>query len=573
MKRSKKSRSSKPKKVGRRRHDTNFDDSMSSKSVSSASNDSYSLYSDSDSTSSVSFSSSNSEGTYRVKKKVKVSRLRNKLKHRRKRVRRKPSSTEDSSRTKKRKRSRKKADSKSLKKSRKDKSRRNVRHSSAPSGSHDLSTCKEESVYLSEECELQKLTYISRKSMRGKRKSPKERVETRSSSSSPYNWSRDQSYSGSQGDKTFDGGHESRRLRSVIVFPEQAHEKQGNSSEKDLPREEIVHDRDDYPSLRSNGSSSGGSKRSCSPVALGDKIQEKNVQGQETCVSNSREVEIIESRKNDCNAGVNDPFLNEFEMHKQEIGSGDLGADDLEVVLRRTALENLKKFRGGIRKMNAATNSQVNSIDGDAKESFSSKTEIFHGGVSPKQDDTNMIDYVEISERSSRTASSTQGISNPYKDIAEKGNMIRGSGTVTEMATHSSDGLAVSVSSLREDLITTQAAVVESESQDSVLRGKDLSINSSLNQEMTLQSSPNKKLNEDRQSEKKNLLKTTHAVASGMTNDSETGVNNASSEQFTSQGQGLNKEQIESNGGIEFEQKTMSVMRGGEMVQVSLLYL
>lgn len=573
MKRLKKSRSSKPKKVGRRRHDTNFDDSMSSKSVSSASNDSYSLYSDSDSTSSVSFSSSNSEGTYRGKKKVKVSRLRNKLKHRRKRVRRKPSSSEDSSRTKKRKRSRKKADSKSLKKSRKDKSRRNVRHSSATSGSHDLSTCKEERGNLSEECELQKPTYVSRKSMRGKRKSPKERVETRSSSSSPYNWSRDQSYSGSQGDKTFDGGHESRRLRSVIVFPEQAHEKEGNNSEKDLPREEIVHDRDDYPSLRSNGSSSGGSKRSCSPVALGDKIQEKSVQGQETCVSNSREVEIIESRKNDSNAGVNDPFLNEFEMHKQETGSGDLGTDDLEVVLRRTALENLKKFRGGIRKMNAATNNQVNSIDGDAKESFSSKTEIFHGGVSPKQDDTNMIDYVKILERSSRTASSTQGISNPYKDIAEKGNMIRGSGTVTEMATHLSDGLAVSVSSLKEDLITTQAAVVESESQDSVLRGKDLSINSSLNQEMTLRSSPNKKLNEDRQSEKKNLLKTTHAVASGMTNDSETGVNNASSEQFTSQGQGLNKEQIESKGGIEFEQKTMSVMRGGEMVQVSLLYL
>lgn len=568
----------------RRRHDTSSDDSMSSKSVSSASNDSYSLYSDSDSMSSVSFSSSNSEGTYRGKKKVKVSRLRNKLKHRRKKVRRRSSSSEDSSRTKKRKRSKKKADSKSQKKSRKDKSRRNVRRSSVASGSHDCSICKEESANLSEECELEKPTFTSRKNMRGKRKCREERVETkirssRSSSSSPYNWSRDQSYSGSQGDKAFDGEHKSRRLRSVIIFPEQAHEKEGNSSEKDPLKEEIVHDRDDYPSPRSNDSSSGRSKRdlnSCSPVALGDNIQEKNVRDQETCVSNSREVEVIESRKNDSNVEVNDPFLNEVEMHKQEIETGNygskpdasLGTDDLEVVLRRTALENLRKFRGGIRRMKAATNYKVNSIDGDVKESFSSKTENFQR-VSPKKDDTNRIDNVEILESSSRTRSSTQGVSNPHKDIAEKGNTIRGSGTVTQMATHSSDGSAVSVSSLKEDLITTQAAVVNSASQDSVLRGK--SIDSSLNQEMTLQSSPNKNLNEDRESEKNNLPETTPAVASGMTNDSETGINNALNEQFTSQGQGPNKEQIESKGGIEFEQKTMSVMRGGEMVQVSFV--
>lgn len=574
MKRVKKSRSSKSKKVGRRRrHDASFDDSMSSKSVSSASNDSYSLYSDSDSMSSVSFSSSNSEGTYRVKKKVKVSRLRNKLKHRRKRVRRRSSSSEDSSRTKKRRRSRKKADSKSRKKSRKDKSRRNVRHSSASSGSHDYSTCKEESGNLSEECELPKSTFRSRKNMRGKRKCREETVETkirssRSSSSSPYNWSRDQTYSGSQGDKTFDGEHKSRRLRSVIIFPEQAHEKEGDSSEKDPLKEEIVHDCDDYPSLRSNDCSSGESKRdlnSCSPV-----------QGQETCVSKSREVEVIESIKNDSNLKVNDPFLNEVEMHKQEIETGNYGsmpdasldADDLEVVLRRTALENLRKFRGGIRRMKAATNYQVNSIDGDMKESFSSKTEIFQKVLS-KQDDTSMIDNIKILERKSGTTSSTQGVSNPHKDIAEKGDTIRGSGTVTQMATHSSDGLAISVSSLKEDLFTTHAAVVKSESQDSVFKGKALSIKSSLNPEMTLQSSPNKKLNEDRESEKKNLLETTPAVASVMSNDSETGVNNALSEQFTSQGQGPNKEQIESKGGIEFEQKTMSVMRGGEMVQVN----
>lgn len=568
MKRVKKSRSSKSKKVGRHRRDTSFDDSMSSQSVSSASNDSYSLYSDSDSMS--------SEGTYRGKKKV--SSLRNKLKHRRKRVRRRSSRSEDSSCTKKRKKSRKKDDSKSWKKSHKDKSRRNVRHSSATSGSLDRFTCKGESGSLSEGSEVQRRVFASRKNTRDKRESHEERVGTkrrspRSPSSSPYNRSREQSYSGSQGGKSFDGEHKSRRLRSVIIFAEQAHEEEGNRPEKDHLKEEIVYDCDDYPSLRSNDSSSGGSKRylnSCCPIALGDKSQKKNVEGQETCLSNSGAVEVIESRRSVNDAEVNYPFLNEVEMHKQEKDSGtyglmpdaNLGTDDLEAVLRRTALENLRKFRGGFRRMETATTNQVNNIDGDAKDSFSSNAEIVQR-VSPKQNN------VKILERSSRSTSSTQGVSSPPKDAAEKGNTVRGSGIVMQKATHSSDGLALSVSSLKEDLITTHASVVKSESRDSVFGEKALSIKTSLNQEITLQSSPNKKLNEEDESEKKNLLKTAHSVASGIINYSDTGVTNALSEQFTSQGQGPVEEQIESKGGTEFEQKTMSVMRGGEMVQVN----
>lgn len=591
MKKAKKSRRSKSKKVTRPQH-TSSDDSMCSLSISSASNNSHSLHSDSDSKSSVSFSSSSSEGTYRSKKKV--SRIRSNLKKsNRKKLRRRSSdseSSEDFSSRKKRKRSKKNADSKSRKKSRKYKPRRDVKSSSATSDSYGCPTCKEESGSFSEDRAVQKHRIKSRENNTQKEERLEERVETkkrihRSPSYSSYSRSRDQSYSVSRGEETFIEG-KSRRLRSVITFAEQAQD-DGRKSEKDSLKEEIIYEHDDYPSPRSNDSSCRGSKKdlsSHSPVTSGNKRHKENVEREESSVSNLRVPEATVSRRNSDDQNDHDPFLSDCTTNKYEKESGAYGslpganlADDLEAVLRQKALENLRKFRGrGIQRNVKGTINQENKDDGVVNESSCSKAEIVHR---PKQDRTNAIDHVQMMERSNRTTSVGE-VSRPNKDIADVGLSGVKTGNAKQKAIHPPDRLEFSINSLKEDR-TTKPNISESESRNSLIEEKAAGMNSFLNQATIFQASPGRKMTVNMENKRKIPPKTTDSIMPSTTNNSEAGVNHASisataeltsTEQSTLRGQGSNEQQTEATtDGSQFEQKTMSVMRGGEMVQVGFL--
>ncbi|XP_028796816.1 protein IWS1 homolog isoform X1 [Neltuma alba] len=143
----------------------------------------------------------------------------------------------------------------------------------------------------------------------------------------------------------------SRRLKSVITVAEEAEET------KELchyeTKEEIVDDYD-YPS-RSNDSNDGGSKRESDHHSLPtpkEKVGIEDTEVDRIAVSNLTEPERDQNHNNNSQFDRSEPDIygagtsESVEKKTSETSGASLDDEDLEAILRKRALENLRKFRG-----------------------------------------------------------------------------------------------------------------------------------------------------------------------------------------------------------------------------------
>ncbi|CBI20265.3 hypothetical protein VitviT2T_029520 [Vitis vinifera] len=533
-------------------------------------------YSDDDtSRSSMLVSSSSSEENYRSRRAR--SRTRKDVKSSKKRARRsspRRGSVEGSPRAKKRKGSKRNGDLDARKKAHKKKPRRDVSDSSMSSGSWSCSTCQGGNSS-SGESEFERPRGRSERKERDKRnlgkvKHVNKRSRHRSRSCSSY--SRCSESSGYQSVERWDAENNSRRLRSVITVVREPEEEDGRELDKDAHKEEIIYDHDDgYPSCRSNDSNDGGGKRE---LTYHSEKRKQIESGKEAFVSNIRTTEDKESDK-DCgtqNDGSN-PSFHGVKENKNE-ASDDIG--HLESILRQRAIENLRKFRG------VQTNAKTTPKDVTA---------------AVKHSPTSKAELVQI--KASRVDGTRAVSANP---VVEQSNMP----TVGREFTYSSQNLGKipdgrysenepgaserGVVCPPEKVATTCAPNDDNSSKTAVnaFGNKSKPGTSVLRRESFGTSTPLKQASISQEPHRPNLLVTRPSVNTNSAATAQTvlwsskdngqqvsdtagpAASNPPPELKPISGEQSSKEvQGEAKEGSQFEQKTMSVMRGGEMVQVS----
>ncbi|KAL9403666.1 hypothetical protein Peur_000638 [Populus x canadensis] len=132
------------------------------------------------------------------------------------------------------------------------------------------------------------------------------------------------------------GENPSKQPRTVIILPGEDNETR--ELDKDKHKEEMTYDDDDdYPSSRSNGSNDGLNNMEKRPI--------EDEKREDYAASNIEANEITESDKE------------KNEVSRVIIDS--VSGDDLETILRQKALENIKSFRSGLGRSQAAAKSAV----------------------------------------------------------------------------------------------------------------------------------------------------------------------------------------------------------------------
>ena len=481
-------------------------------------------------------------------------------------------------RAKKRKGSKKNDGLDAEKKAHKKKPRRDISDSSMSSDSWSCSTCQGGNS--SSESEFERPRGRSERKGRDKRSSGKvkhfnERSRNRSRSCSSC--SRCSESSGYQSVGRWDAENNSRRLRSVITVVKELEEEDGRDLDEDAHKEEIIYDHDDYPSCRSNDSNDGGGKRELTFHSEKGKQIES---GKEAFVSDIRTTEDKESGK-DCRT-QNDGIIPSFhgvEESKSE-ASGDIG--DLESILRQRAIENLRKFRGGVQ-TNAKTTAYQKDVNAAVKQSSTSKAELVQTEAS-KVDGTKAVsanqavpqsNIATIGEEFSYSSRNLAKIpdgkySKNEPEASEKGVVCPPEKLAPACAPKENDNSSAttvntfgnkckprtSVLRQEESFGTSTSLKRASDSQES--HRPDLlvarpSVNT--NSAAAAQTEPRSSKDNCEQ-----VSGTSGPAASNLPSE----LKSISGEQSSKEVQGG-----EAKEGSQFEQKTMSVMRGGEMVQVS----
>lgn len=494
-----------------------------------------------DSRSPLSISSSSSEGEYRRAR----SRTRNEVKgSSRKRTRRssssRGSSEEDSRRVKKRKGSKKSSKSDSKKKSRK-KRRREPRVSSVSSDSRSCSTRGDS--------EIERPRARSREKIKEKRNFSKVKNGAKSDKNPSRSCSPRSRFSDGDDHNSKDMlpvENTVRRLRSVITV--------ATSPEGE---EEIAYDHDDYPSCRSNDSNEGGSKREITSLDLASKRVE-NAKGREALVSDIR---MTENKKTGEERGVQDsPSNSPSKVDVLPTVSGASG-DDLESVLRLKALENLKKYRGVRLQTNTKPPAdEKTKSDNEVKRLSTEKVELVRN-ISTNEDDSRVIGATKVLRQNPRLK---MGRESSFRSASD-GKGQDGKGIIKEPG------------SARHSVISPPSKVAFS--GNSKTEDPSPASESDLGTSGLRQEEPDTVLNQTRKANmlvsqsdmEKSSVETSQSV--GQTGGNKDGVENvgesSASQPSSSLKPTLEEQNSKDQQGGQFEQKTMSVMRGGEMVEVS----
>ncbi|KAL8237897.1 hypothetical protein R6Q59_018978 [Mikania micrantha] len=482
--------------------------------------DSCSSFSDDESTSSSLNSSSGSEGEYK-RKRVR-SRSQSEIKGNKKRNRRRSlseDSSEDSSPVKKRKRSK---TGKKIKKKKK-KSKRVAYLSSASSDSGSCSTCKDEDSNSDQlgsrggsrgrsrekkkdhrdsakartgnrknmsktrrsfsPCSSDELGSQGRSRSRSREKKEGHRDSTKGRTGNRMNTSKDvSSFSPS---RSYDSESMEKvtvennpmRLKSVITVAN-LDNKEDDNMKNDEFKEETVYDYDDYPSSKSNDS-----------VELVDRFN-----------SFTDKTSVVKE--------VNSSFNLNDNMEKENNVSGNTGSevDNLELILRQKALENLSKFRGG--------NKSKPAVPIDDK---------------PKSEQS-------VVTQSTRETASLTPLSQPV--------------------THRSRFTwrrEPSVATVKDEKAATYSELHSGRSQPAELKLQTANISSTSRVDNEFVNETSKTMANVTSVDQKST------VAVETQKPSSDSIEESSSKE----------QQNEGNDNSQFEKKTMSVMRGGEMVQVS----
>ncbi|WCJ32199.1 hypothetical protein M5689_013639 [Euphorbia peplus] len=508
-------------------------------------------YSSDDSTSSASVFSS-SEDTYRGRKST-----RKDAKGTKRRGRSRSSSSEESLVLKKRKGSKRKVDSvvrkktlkhKKKKTKKKKKSRRDASISSRSCSTGESSS--DESEYERRSRGKSKRREKSLKSSKNAKSTSKKR---RYRSISCSSGSRDSGSDYWRDEKVIDGSI-SKRLKSVITFT-----KDDDMEEKELDehKEEIIYEDDGYPSSRSNDSFDGGNKRisgNQSPIASEKKSSTVNEKKEEPFDIKTTELsgrclggddQSVEEKPASDGFGTNDSLG----VKTDEIAK----TDDLEILLRQKALENLNRFRG---------------INANKKDESCAASE----SPCPRKAGLNRSDPKDGCTRGDK------GDSLDYlqeEKIVDVKNGASGSASVENNVCLTNKNRTLSRGLNKQRLVTTALKQALSNCTSSAVEAPKVKLVNELDVTCVGGKSNNDK---DRNAAAKssagvdaglNRLQDEERLQAG---DSDT-VNNASGSSSAAQDVNSSEEKVDgkesSGSGSQLERKTMSVMRGGELVQVS----
>ncbi|PQP94871.1 G patch domain-containing protein 8 [Prunus yedoensis var. nudiflora] len=563
---------------------------------------------DSDSRSLESVSSFNSDDDSRSRRAR--SRTRRDLKGSKKRSRRRShshDSSEDSPHGKKRKSAKKKNDYEARKKSRlRKKPRRNASISSRSSASFSCSTCPSGSISGDE---IGSKKHRGRPGKRNRDESDINKVESGTkrakyrsrSCSSRGTCSERGGDSQSEEKVTFENNL--RRLRSVITVTEE--DKHGRWMDKDGHKEEMAYD-DDYPSCRSNDSNDGGCKRELDNHlhVVEKRTGVESGKEEEALVSNVPIEDLTDSGnvfEKDC--GGQDDGINSSrdgigiagpvnENTKEVSGAiSSLPGEDLESILRQRALENLKRFKGSHQRIPAVTTSEENKSNSDLKQPSTVKAD-FVQIESPKESGARAV----VAKSSKGGATEMVVAKSSKEDAAEmvgatqllekaNGLPVRDSIVSSQILGKELDGTSGSNELQDVTCPTYQVALGNSDKKVDTtavlnkpnlaspkLRCHSAKAHSTWKQAAGSQEPPHERLLVIENSVDKSTSETAQTVPqtqSTCSNGDDINDDRGCTAPEPSGENGSDKQPGEGKDGSQFEQKTMSVMRGSEMVQVS----
>jgi hypothetical protein len=412
------------------------------------------------------------------------------------------------------------------------------------------------------------------------------------------------------------GENTSKRLRSIIILP--GEDSEVRELDKDKHKEEITYDHDDYPSSRSNDSNNGLNNMEERPI--------EDEKREDAAASNSKAIELTESNKvgegqhtrNKPGYDVGRVGTNDTKKEQNDVSGvivNTANVDDLETVLRQKALENLKTFRSGLGGFQTNAKSAViqkDKRDGTAQSPFSVMPELGQTKI-PKVVGTRMAG--EDSAHSSLNEKIPDGGICGSESCSAKNNVhppdqvaIPGREKVSTFASSSKNKPRLITSASRKALSNVTTTLKETPASRETNQPKlasgtsigrsvtlketpasceanqaTLSIGISFGKSVTLKETPASL--EASQAKLvsgikvcKNAIHGDHTVTPPTGTDNDDRANDSSVSDPAEPSSclrsaagdiSLNESQDEGKEGTQLEQKTMSVMRGGEMVQVS----
>ncbi|CAN4102916.1 unnamed protein product [Withania somnifera] len=433
--------------------------------------------------------------------------------------------------------------------------------------SKSFSTCQDETNNGNEDINLQIPRIMSRKQMKEKKICKEPNIDRRSGSSelicslcNHQVCSCNTTHSG----KECAEKNNSRHLRSVIIIPEKTCEEEGDKQGAD-----ILNKHHDYPSCRihdNNDLEDEWKLASCSCFPSNRTMQVGNLIIHDAFPPNT---EAFGATKG---GGGVDPYPNKVKEVSHDNGGesgsfdniANTGVEDLEIVLRKKALENLQKFRKELRTDLKSGAKEKN--DSDVNQLSSSKTEV----VPYKSVEQRIKDGLALNQvMECRSKLVTEEFSHSTKieiNSSVEDNSGKGSGCVEQGGTQSADISGPSQCPEKKDHTTGPVLINEPEP------GKLLC-------STTVQTYKK----ENPLPSKRNIIKTPVplrpvVLSTGTIDNIDLGAVNASirptvestsSVISTSDGLTSKHQPDETKDASQFEQKTMSVMRGAEMVQVN----
>ncbi|KAK7335127.1 hypothetical protein VNO80_26901 [Phaseolus coccineus] len=359
-------------------------------------------------------------------------------------------------------------------------------------------------------------------------------------------------------EEKYAGEKNSRRLQSVITMTKEA--KEYGELCRNETKEEILDDHD-YPYKNNNKSNGGSTRRELDHqkhLPSKEKLSVDNGAGDMNVDLNFIEPEPrVRSCNDNSNLKAYSAGTSEYVKETNETSGNNVNDDDLEKILRQRALENLRKFRGEMQSSTKAPPDQKNKIGSQVKQPITDKRELVQGksvvnnGVvetkfykqTPGEETNlpigrrNLIACPINNERILVTdkeisASAKCDLACALEKVIDSHNR---SGTVTESPNYNTTNLELTKQTQKPCL-------------DSFLTS-------------TSHESTNAKLLVTKGDVERNVAKTPQTSIQSINNVREGDVSSIENKS--------EKLQVESNQGSQFEQKTMNVMRGGEMVQVS----
>ncbi|KAM4092820.1 hypothetical protein ACB094_06G069900 [Castanea mollissima] len=193
------------------------------------------------------------------------------------------------------------------------------------------------------------------------------------------------------------GENNSKRLRSVItVMEEENEDRVSNKDEYKEEIVYDNDDYPSCRSNDSNDGGYKRELDHQSNVAAAKKVRVDNEKGEEPVISNIRISELTESGKdienqyNGCNPNSSGVGRNDGVKGKVAEVSGHANGDDLESILRQRALENLIKFRGGHQTNANTPTSKKDKNDDDVKQPSTAEAELVQINL-PKEDGAKIV--------------------------------------------------------------------------------------------------------------------------------------------------------------------------------------